>query len=292
MSILNIFGQMMGVSIKELKMASYLCDSCHGSCCRTYRLTITISDFLDLALLKGIQEAVNGTSFEAIPYNSNLLSNKRMMMPFIFDDLNASSPAMYLLCLKRVPSELFGEGVVRCHFLQESKREEVKINPNLPDHENHPGSKFEGLCGVYSHRPTMCRTYPMAFNPDLHQSFLKRRDNPQQVEHNSAFKLCPKEKLELSDFGLDDPQQMMNKQNDLLLGEARTQAHNHAVMQWNSLPKRSTKEVIGYFVNVGKNMIQVPREQIQSLEPPVVINSLEALERAKLKQSPTVGSSS
>jgi len=263
-----------------------LCDSCHASCCRSYRLTITIHDFLDLVSLKGLQEAINGSTFEAIPFNPNYFLNKSMMFPFIFDDLDRKD-SMYILCLKRVASELL-PGTQRCHFLNESKREEKVVNPEIPDHENHLGTEIQAYCSVYSGRPTMCRTYPIAFNPHTYQSVLKRRDNSPQANQNKAYNLCPKQNVELSDFGLDEAGAYLSKVNDLMLNDIRTRSHNEAALKWNSQPVRLIKNVINYFLSLQKDLIvdhrvfnrqQVHPNVVQGNSP--IIPAIDALNKQK-----------
>lgn len=269
-------------------MGSSLCDSCHAACCRSYRLTITIHDFLDLVSLKGLAESINGTTFESIPFNANYFLNKNMMFPFIFDDLEKKD-SMYILCLKRVASELL-PGTQRCHFLDESKRPEKVINPELPGHESHLGTEYEGRCSVYSARPTMCRTYPIAFNPLTYQSVLKRRENGPQAAQSNVFNLCPKQNVELSDFGLDDPTAYLHKTDELMLNDIRTRSHNEAVVKWNSQPVRSIKQVINYFMSMQKDLIidhRVLNKQQQA--HPVVIQgatpSIPAIQLPKQSQA-------
>lgn len=236
---------------------------------------------MDLVNIVGLDEACKGISFESVPYNENAFLNNRMMFPLIFDDLEGADKQMYILCLKRVASELI-PNVQQCYFFREEKREQVLINPDLPNHASHPGSQYKGWCGVYSNRPTMCRTYPIGLNPDSFQSMLTRREDHKIASQNSALKLCPKEDLTLADFGLDDKNALMNKNNDLLLNEARTKAHNQAVLKWNSQPKRSIKNVIKYFLNIGQNLI-VTKQQIQKVPmvPQVINSAAKAIENRK-----------
>jgi Fe-S-cluster containining protein len=265
----------------------YICDSCHGACCRAYRLTITIYDFLDLVNLVGLEEATKGITFEAIPYNENYVLNKKLMLPFIFDDIENSDKQMYILCLKRVASELM-PNVQQCYFFREEKREEPLINPNIPNHAEHPGSQYKGWCGAYSHRPSMCRTYPIGLNTETYQSILARREDQAAANTNKALSLCPKSNLSLEDFGLQDQNAYMNKMNDLLLSESRTQAHNQAVMKWNSQTKRPLKRVLNFFQNIQKTLI-LTKDQINAsknitMTPQVVQAAVQALDTSKKVQ--------
>jgi Fe-S-cluster containining protein len=234
-----------------------------------------------LVNLVGLKEASQGIAFEGVPYNENYFNNKRMMFPFIFDDAENGDKQMFYLCLKRVPSQLL-EGVMQCTFFKEEKREKQEINPNIPNHSEHLGSQYKGWCGVYSHRPTMCRTYPIGLNTETYQSFLIRREDAPQAAKNKALHLCPKSELSLQDFGLDNQDAYMNKMNEVLLNEARNQAHNQAVQKWNSQPKRSVKNVIPFIQKVGKTSILV-KSQVQvnkpNLTPEIISSASKAIKQ-------------
>ncbi|MDX1917640.1 MAG: hypothetical protein SFT81_00650 [Candidatus Caenarcaniphilales bacterium] len=246
---------------------SSICDSCHAGCCRVYRLIITIYDFLDLVNHVGLNEAVNGVNFEPSPFNENYSSNRNMMFPFIFDDPDRKGK-MFSLALKRVESKLF-PGTLKCHFLTEGEREQIVINPELPNHEEHLGSRFYGRCSVYEGRPTMCRTYPIAFNPNLQRSFIqKREDNPKAAD-DKVLKICPKPTVGLADFGITDQKTMLRKNDEALLNHARTLAHNESVLRWNSQPEREIKNVVPYMLNVGKLAIAEMKPQSNQIQRPL-----------------------
>jgi hypothetical protein len=142
-----------------------------------------------------------------------------------------------------------------CNFLKEEAREEQKVNPHLRNHKFHPGSKVSAMCSVYENRPTMCRTYPIGLNPSTYTSILKRRENLPMAAQNEGYQICPKDNLEMTDFGLDTAQACMQKNNDLLLSDARTRAHNEAVIRWNSQQERLIEKVVPFFMSVGNSMI-------------------------------------
>ena len=278
-------------------MSSTICDSCHAGCCRTYRLIITILDFLDLANNLGLDKAVQGVSFEPTPYNLDYMNNKQMMLPFIFDNQDKKG-FVYSLALKRVESGLF-PGTLKCNFLDESLRPEQQINPELPNHAEHPGSRAEARCSVYENRPTMCRTYPIGLNPQNYVSVLKRREDLPTAQQNSVYKICPKEHLELKDFGLDKPGAIAKKSNDLLLNDIRTKAHNEIVLRWNSQPERLLEKLVPFILSVGNSLIQAPpRPQVQNQTIPPIIqtntvpNAASATEALKKKKKYTVAQSS
>ena len=231
---------------------SSICDSCHAGCCRTYRLTITIFDFLDLVNAIGLQKAIQGTSFEAIPYDASYLDNVRGIHPFIFDDPDKKE-FMYSLSLKRIESKIF-PGTKMCSFLHEEGRLVQKEGTKETDFD-HPGKRVSGLCSIYSHRPMMCRTYPFNFNPNKMNSFLKRRDDLPQSQEKEAYKICPKTELSLADFDLKNPNDILQKNNDLMVGYMRNLAHNKVVHRWNSQTTRLNTDIVSFFLAVGNSLI-------------------------------------
>jgi Fe-S-cluster containining protein len=261
---------------------SSICDSCHAGCCRAYRLIITIYDFLDLVNAVGLEKAVNATTFESMPYNPNYAINKNIMFPFIFDN-EGKKGLMYSLALKKVDSLLF-PGTTKCSFLHEESRPEPNINPELRNHSQHPGSKVSAMCSVYENRPTMCRTYPIGFNPNTNTSLLRRRENLPNAAEKAAYQICPKEQLELTDFGLTKPETIMKKNDELLLSDARTHAHNEAVTRWNSQPERSIDKVVSFILGIGNSLIasyQAPKMQA----PPIIETSIPQAAKALKKKA-------
>ncbi|MDJ0625902.1 MAG: hypothetical protein QNJ31_06005 [Candidatus Caenarcaniphilales bacterium] len=266
-------------------MSSNICDSCHAGCCRAYRLIITVYDFIDLVNAIGLNEAVKGVCFEPIPFNLNYTSNKNIMFPFIFDNQDKKGK-MFSLALKRVESKLF-PGTVKCFFLGEEERAEV--NPELPNHKYHPGSRVLGRCSVYMDRPTMCRTYPIAHNPNSKISVLKKRENLPQSNEKEAYQICPKQTLELEDFDLTDSKSVTKKYNDLLLNEGRTQAHNEVALKWNSQPERLIEKVIPFISTmVNSSIVKFQGPQNKTSTPPIIStntpqNALNALSEATIR---------
>ncbi len=247
---------------------SSICDSCHAGCCRTYRLLITIYDFLDLVNLLGVDKAVQGLAFEELAYDPNYSSNKSSPFPFVFDNPDRKGK-MFHLALKKVESALF-PGTYKCHFLAEGRREQKEVNPDLPGHAEHVGSEFYGRCGVYTHRPTMCRTYPIGYNHQNNRSVLSRR---KEISEHPALQICPKQNLDLTDFGLNQADAFMKRNDDLLLLHARTLGHNEEVLRWNSLQERPVEKIVPFMLQFGSSMIlvQKPKEtnQAKPVVPPV-----------------------
>ncbi len=266
-----------------------ICDSCHAGCCRAYRLIITIYDFLDLVAGQGTERAVQGVTFEALPFNAGYTSNKHMMYPFIFDNADKKG-FMYSLALKRVESKLF-PNTLMCNFLEEEQRLEPAVNSELRNHQNHPGSKYTARCSIYHDRPTMCRTYPIGLNPNTFTSVLKRRENLPQAATQEAYQICPKQELDLKDFGLEGSAAILKKNNDLLLNHVRTEAHNEAVLRWNSQPERLIEKVVPFMLSLGNASIGVYKEPQQNIQAPPIIQTTnqvqgaaQALQRTTLEQ--------
>lgn len=249
---------------------SSICDSCHAGCCRTYRLVITVFDFLDLITAVGMERAVQGTCFEAMPFNENYILNNHGIHPFVFDD-EEKKGAMYSLALKRDESQLF-PNTLKCNFLSEEKRPEPNINPALPNHEKHPGSHTMARCSIYENRPIMCRTYPVGFNHTNFSSQLKRREDLPMASQDDAYKICPKSQLELADFELNNPASLMKKNNDLMLNDIRNQAHNQIVIKWNSQPERLSTKIIPFLLAVGNNLISAYKVN----KPPITETNIGA----------------
>jgi Fe-S-cluster containining protein len=252
-----------------------ICDSCHAGCCRAYKLTINVFDLIDLINAIGIEEAIKGSSFESLPFNPNYASMQHSVFPFIFDNDNLKG-SMHALALKRVDSELL-PGTLKCHFLKEENRAEPHANPELPGHKFHPGSRITAQCSVYEHRPTMCRTYPIAFNPNAKNAVLRRRENLPQASLHEGYQICPKQVLQLSDFGLSDFKDLMKKNNELFLNDARQAGHNQIVLKWNSQIDRKIENIVPFIMNEARQVIsafippimQASKPKLPDANPPI-----------------------
>jgi len=207
---------------------------------------ITVFDFIDLVNALGMEKTIEATCFEAQPLDLNYTINKHSTFPFLFDNPQHKG-FMYSFALKRVDSELF-PGTQKCFFLHEEKRPEPFENPELPAHRFHPGSKIAGRCLIYEHRPNVCMNYPIAFNPHTWTSQLRRRENLPQASIYEGYQICPKQVLSLNDFGINDPASIMKSNDNLLLGDARVQAHNHIAMRWNLQADRLIENIVPYII--------------------------------------------
>ncbi len=230
-----------------------ICVSCHSGCCRAYRLPITIFDFVEITEQLGLQDALKGITFEVERFNPNYTMNPRSAFPFVFDD-EQKKGKHYTLALKRIKSELFPD-TVKCYFLEEAERTAPINNPDSSGLNDHPGSKYSGYCSIYDTRPSMCRTYPIVFNEDSYRSVLKRRTDPSKSKEKNVYKICPKNELEISDFGTQDISWMMQKQNEIFLSHMRTNAHNQLALRWNSQPERKYDKVISFMISAVKDLI-------------------------------------
>lgn len=248
-----------------------ICDSCHAGCCRIYRLLITVFDFVDLVNGLGIEKAIEGTCFETFPSDLNYTANKHSTFPFIFDNANRKG-FMYSLALKRTDSSLF-PGTQKCFFLTEELRPEPIENPDLPGHKFHPGSKVQGKCSIYAHRPNVCSNYPMAFNPNTFTSQLKRRDSLPQAAAYEGYQICPKQVLQLSDFGINGSPEIMAANNQLLLGNARIQAHNEIATKWNSQSDRMIENVVAFILSNCNSSVAAFMPPVQA----IAVNTQEAV---------------
>ncbi|HEY9886269.1 MAG TPA: YkgJ family cysteine cluster protein, partial [Vampirovibrionales bacterium] len=214
-------------------------------------------------------------------FNLGFTTQKKLMFPFIFDNEDKKG-FQYSLCLKRVESKLFPK-TLKCNFLEEFERENDDIKNN-----NHPGDKVSARCSIYENRPSMCRTYPFSHNEQTKISHLKKREDSNNATESPAYTICPTSSLKLSDFGITNTSQLMKKNNDLMLSEARTEGHNEIVTRWNLQPDRKVENVVPFItkmINLSIQEFRAPNKVIQeNSEKSIMENASKAVTNKSKKK--------
>ena len=189
-----------------------LCGGCHGGCCRAFAVPVSGSDIL--RILSRPQ-----TSFwdVACRWEDSQGKIAGSLAPHFFFSDEPQTP--FVICLLRAESRQYA-GTECCKFLKE-----------LPPTPEAPLGRSE--CGIYDHRPGVCRIFPATLDVDDQVAF---RDTRCSASTAPALRLCPRP-WQMSDSNpLQVLQDLRSASGEMMLFHEFATAWNRRPLEWSLFP--------------------------------------------------------